>query len=325
LGECDDNVYFKVNAHKVITDQNTSQTHSLIYLYEKGGTMSVKKKQLIIFIQCFLIFIILCNVCYSKDIHCSNNQWSIFLDYSHSTLKESYFQQPFNFQINPFDNRKSYKYSLINSNIKKLMSIHLYKSKLIIIGELIYGGDIVTIYDLNKRRIENELNAYNFKISPNKRYAIFSKFFPRFSPEEYQCNIIYLYDFLDNTIKKGSIGKKIFPNTYLEKSYKNKRFLINSPIVWSKKSNQLAFIMKSIENSCEYIVVKIIFINSTFIYCECPLNTKDIKAFDIIGDIKFLAKELHFYKKNGLKIIPYKVDGIKEELIIDSFKCISIK
>ena len=151
---------------------------------------------------------------------------------------------------------------ILKNYTRKIKFLHLYNSKLIIVGELPYLGDIVTIYSLQDQQIIDELYCYAFSVSGNGRYATFKKYYPRFTPMEFRTDVVLVYDFSkcprENRvpIEREHIdyengGIPIFPrynakNKIVVANYGTDNFFVYQPIAWSKQGDKVALTAKDV-------------------------------------------------------------------------------
>jgi len=149
------------------------------------------------------------------------------------------------------------------------------KTKLVVVGQLKYGGSTFLISDLVKNELQDTIWAYSYAFSPSKRFLVYQTHYPRFMlPVEGRHSILLVYDLAksasDNRVvlaenparenlrsEPGSPyatgyipdyapGFPIFPETnVIKKSYVvtfEEEHLYLSPFLWSDEEEHLAFV-----------------------------------------------------------------------------------
>jgi hypothetical protein len=198
-----------------------------------------------------------------------------------------------------------------------LKSARRYQSLISFIGVLPYGGDVVTIFDMERKKIVDVIYGYDVSFSENSRYFIFKQFYPRFSPEQYQKAIVKIYDLnrsvIENRVSQAVdtanpefAGKPIFPLNLSEADSLTTKsgvmdFSLENTVVW--KSDWLAFVAP---DNDEYFSLVIYSLNNKEnSACVVPI----IPAFGRHRDIRFSVESLTFldgklvmniYENNGI-------------------------
>jgi hypothetical protein len=128
------------------------------------------------------------------------------------------------------DFNKLFVFDIINKRLKRHSQFTMrnmtteVKSLMIVNKKLIISGRVksnlangITIVDMSQLKEIDYFLCYNPKLSPNKRFIVYEKFYPRFSPKEAQSSLILLYD-MHKTPRENRLRKKGIPTFDIHKS-----------------------------------------------------------------------------------------------------------
>lgn len=131
-----------------------------------------------------------------------------------------------------------------------------YGSKLVIEGELRYGGSILLIADLETGGLEDKIWNYGHAFSPSGRFLVYLSHYPRMIVPEARRSIVMLYDLaispadnrfgVDPRDPQRGIGLPVFPAANAERmsfdvSLAGDRMYV-SPFLWAEDERAFLFI-----------------------------------------------------------------------------------
>ncbi len=131
-----------------------------------------------------------------------------------------------------------------------------YGSKLVVEGELRYGGSNLLIADLETGSLEDKVWNYGHAFSPSGRFLIYLTHYPRMIVPEARRSIVMLYDLamspadnrfrVDPRDRQKGIGMPVFPAANAERmsfdvSLAGERMYV-SPFLWAKDERAVLFI-----------------------------------------------------------------------------------
>lgn len=280
-------------------------------------------KKIIIYLSIVLYFVIPINNIHANNIDIQSSRWKVEL-VDISSCENCPTKQSFRFSVVDLEKNESFEMILKNYT-RKVKFLHLYNSRFIIVGELPYLGDIVTCYSLQDQKIIDEFYCYAFSVSSNGRYAIFKKYYPRFTPMEFRTDVVLVYDFSksprENRVQRGrecidheNSGIPIFPmynakNKIGVPNYGIDNFLVYQPIAWSKKGDKVAFIAKDTTHE------KLIAILAVF-----PERVGTINVFEKGIEQEKSVKRKNFKYKRKIEIIPERIE-VNEKGMIKVITC----
>lgn len=234
------------------------------------------------------------------------------------------------FTVNIFGNHKDEHLITVDiaNATAKLTSARRYKSLVLFIGELPYGGDVVTLFDVKKNQIIDVVYGYAVTFSENSRRFVFTQFYPRFSPVQYQKAIVKIYD-LELSVEDNRVSRQVDvtnpilagkpispPNLSAADSLKTELgaegvSLANALIF---KPDWLAF---AFTDNDGYISLALLVFNKVKpSLCVLPITPK----FSKNKDIRFTVKSLKFV--DGKLVMDfYEIGGITESFTIAPRVC----
>ncbi len=112
-----------------------------------------------------------------------NDHWNVSLNKTKRYNVPNDFNKEFIFDI---VNKKSDRHSrfIMKNMTTEVNSLMIVNKKLIVLGQVKSNvGHGITIIDMSKVKEVDFILCYNPKFSTNKRYIIYEKFYPRFSPK----------------------------------------------------------------------------------------------------------------------------------------------
>lgn len=141
--------------------------------------------------------------------------------------------------------------------------------KIVLIGELPYGGDSITVLDAREGQVQDEIRAYGYSISPSKQFMAYKTWYARLGPMNLRKSILVIYDLAGSAsanrppcIEEHSFrnaGFPIFPEVNAESIAPEPdcsdaacgcrpfdvnlgdEYGITSPFLWSEDSKRLVF------------------------------------------------------------------------------------
>jgi len=182
----------------------------------------------------------------------------------------------FKFVFSIYDKTTKRSYFIEMKNLTTdIQKFNIYKDKIIVFG---YVGsnisDSVTIIDLKSNKELDFILCYKPQLSETSRYLGFKKFYPRFSPNEVQSDLVLIYDLekspsdnrVDEKFKKirreeiniaspeytvlsENVGHPIYPSENVESQTYfvwidslEERHLITSSFLWLGQDDNILFI-----------------------------------------------------------------------------------
>lgn len=130
--------------------------------------------------------------------------------------------------------------------------------RLLVTGELRYGGTGLWIADLETLSQETEIWTYGYSVSPSGRRLVYQTHYPRMVPPEGRRSIFLLYDLTRPPAgnRPGSrsdwpepnLGTPIFPEENVEQRSwdihaAERRYSLISPFLWSKDEMTVLFLV----------------------------------------------------------------------------------
>jgi len=137
-------------------------------------------------------------------------------------------------------------------------------AKLVVVGELRYGGNALLIVDVAEEKLQDIIWTYGYTFSPSKRLLVYWTHYPRMGLPETRRSILLLYDLTKSAaenrlppsthqtpeaggfIPDNAPGIPIFPETNVAK----KSYVVNleeehirlSPVLWAEDEKTIVFI-----------------------------------------------------------------------------------
>lgn len=109
----------------------------------------------------------------------NGSEWSV--TYSGEVICDTCLTgKTFHFEASP-RNSASPKSFVVDSQITDIGDVIIYKSLVSVTGNLPFGGQSTTIFDLSQNAKITEFYSYNLKISEDGRYFLYKSWSPRFS------------------------------------------------------------------------------------------------------------------------------------------------
>lgn len=161
---------------------------------------------------------------YAEDLSVKEGQWNVAL------IKTAKCQDPeciggraFEFKITKLPSGQS-RAVILRNETRSVTSLFLHGQKLIVQGKLPYAGDIANIIDLPEGKLIDTIFGYDMQASPDKRYLLYSLWYPRMSQLQSRKTIVFLYDVKSspnlNRIDKGAgtlgprgVGIPVYPKS----------------------------------------------------------------------------------------------------------------
>lgn len=225
-------------------------------------------------------------------INVENSNWKITIDKEEKCDKCPGTKA---FYFNCLDKKvkESFQFILKNNTgqIRENM-LYLYESKLIVIGDISSVHNIVTVYDLSKRVIIDEIYCSKVTISNNRKYMAYLNLSARNTPIEYWYNVLILYDFsqtpewnrmesnkpVDLTENRtallrflSDVGIPVFPEVNAQRqtllsyyyenkfvNYEDKYSMIGDSLLWSSNDKMIAYLAyknRYLDKKNKYIVL----------------------------------------------------------------------
>lgn len=219
-------------------------------------------------------------------------------------------------------------------------------SRLVVIGELPYGGNTFFIVDLVQRQLEETIWAYGYAISPSKRFLVYETHYPRMMTPDARRSILLVYDMAKSAAENrlllhesssskergfipeySSTGVPVFPETNATKtSYivtLEEDHLYMSPFLWAENEKQIVF-LEFYQNK-NYLVV--LNLGAQLVHPEIVRERIDIQSL-VRGDVidpgirqelgitpyKFLVTELHWKDSDTIIVRPYPQFWLAEKV-----------
>ncbi|MDA2938196.1 hypothetical protein MYX75_08045 [Acidobacteria bacterium AH-259-A15] len=128
--------------------------------------------------------------------------------------------------------------------------------KLLVMGQLPRGGNIISVVDSSANRQETTIWNYGHSLSPSGRYLLYQTWYPRMVAPEARRSILVLYD-LSKTLEANRLnprdftfqetpGFPVYPDANLaQQSYNillEELHLTLSPLLWSSDDGRIVFI-----------------------------------------------------------------------------------
>lgn len=107
----------------------------------------------------------------------------------------------------------------IDGNVTEVTNLQLMDTVLAVVGNLPFGGQSVSIFNLANQEKVSEFYGYDLHTSPDSRYIIYRKYFPRMATSH--DSIVMLFDMMEafaqnksfiSNIRPEDIGIPIFPS-----------------------------------------------------------------------------------------------------------------
>ena len=132
------------------------------------------------------------------------------------------------------------------------------EQRLLLVGELRYGGTSLWIANVESLEQEAEIWTYGYGLSPSKRFLVYETHYPRLAlPVESRRSIVLLYDLTRSPAQNRSgapadwpepnLGAPVFPKENVERrSWRvleaEHEYSVTSPFLWSHDETMLVFL-----------------------------------------------------------------------------------
>src|SRR3989339_15529 len=266
----------------------------------------------------------------AMDIGIENKSWKIKMVKQEVTQGncDNCTSLVFHFECFDVKINKSFQFQLKNKTgqIREGM-LNLYDDKLIIVGDFSSVHNIVTVYDLTKRQIVDEIYTMSTLFSENKRFMSYLNLSSRNTPKESLYDIFILYDFSqtpewnriesnkpvnlnDNRLAlskfESDVGIPIFPEINIQKQtlsslyydYDKRKFVYygdnysQSFAFWSSNNRMIVYL-----TCLNYYIDK---------------NNRYLILADVTKGIKEANVYIHLLKKDEIFVKGYTPNGNEE-------------
>lgn len=256
----------------------------------------------------YYLFIIL--LIFDASLSYASNSKQIEIEkemYKVSFIKKYDNAWSFNLQNKKTKEIKKLTYQI---DMKEIINMYLYDSKMIILGTNYDSSIIFSVVDLVTTQLIDTVWAYRVVLSSNNRYAIYKEHYPRVVPDGiFVKEVVNIYGFdispLENTIEENNglnprfRGIPVFP----EENYYNKDYTFYTKD--REKENSILSTFYWFDNDR-----KILFI-------EWFNNTNYLITIDITEGIR--NSKINRYVINN-KLYDNLMDNISEKIVVKSIK-----
>lgn len=217
---------------------------------------------------------------------------------------------------------------IVESAASTLTSLYIYQSILLVRGQLPYGGDSVVFVDLEEKRKDLEIYAYNMHFSPDYRYLIYQKYYPRFSSDH--RSTIMLYD-LENqrenveqfsTYRPEDVGYPVYPEQDTQTggsvNYQGAPPFSLDNVLWNNEEQYVALPVLDDNSYLNLLIVGLWSGIDTqeFSVCHVPLVPAIIDTQYSRRPSKNVVESLEAISRQSIQIFLYENNGIRREYTI---------
>lgn len=146
----------------------------------------------------------------------------------------------------------------VTGRLQRLTGLDLLvDQRLLVRGELPWGGDVLVVGNARTSEQEETIEAYGFGLSPDRRLLVYQTHYPRMVPPAARRSIFLLYDFSKspqaNWIGDGrqewphpNVGRPVFPEENVVRQsgdvFLGGSYHVASPFLWSPSSDAIVFL-----------------------------------------------------------------------------------
>ena len=163
------------------------------------------RKQLFIILSIMFLFFINTIVFAHQKNEWSYEKYTIVLE-NIIDLPECADEKIFNLKIYDKFKKKTEYFKMCNLT-HQIKDLIIVGDLIVVFGKLATGNiDAITIIDIIKKEEKDFIICYDPQLLLSKKYLIFEKFYPRFSPDEVRSALVLLYN-LELTPQENRVGK----------------------------------------------------------------------------------------------------------------------
>ncbi|GMU22027.1 MAG: hypothetical protein AMXMBFR13_21150 [Phycisphaerae bacterium] len=200
--------------------------------------------------------------------------------------------------------------------------------KIILVAELPFGGDTITVLDAKAGKVHDVIRAYGYSLSPSKQFLVYKSWYPRLGDLCCRKSILIFYDLARSASSNRpsctseysyeNAGIPIFPeknahavdlncsdNAASTRPYDvnlDDEYYVMSPFLWSDDDKKLVFFAYNVKEQKNYLVqVDLTEGPGKATVGRRSVNVADYTKWDVITD----------FTKQDLAKRPYKF-GVKD-------------
>lgn len=213
----------------------------------------------------------------------------------------------------------------VDSFIKSVSEIKVYKSLVTVTGELLYGGESTTVYDLGRNLEVTEFYSYRLHTSDDGRYFIYRKWFPRFGDDS---DVVMMFDMEQASARTvdysqyadpSDIGNPVFPAQSLQVGpavqYLSAGGVFLDAISISSEHRAVAFMALDSSGNITLVHVGLWGEDDNSVTCAIPLIDYTVEAEYLSDRTRYVPESLMFTSAHSIAIKFYENRGV--ELAID--------